>query len=311
MKNEALSPFPSGWFVVSFSHELKRGKVLSKTFMGEEIVLFRTQEGVAAALDAHCPHLGAHLGYGGTVEGDCIRCPFHHFEFYPDGSCHKSKNLKAKNWPLIERDGFILLYYGNPDKKHILPDLTKEKWKFRGRYAVDVHSHPQQTMENIVDLIHFNTVHKMMSIKLVEMSEKNGVLSGTQEFEINLSLFGKSWKLPTTKTQFEIFGLGYVLTRTPFPAFDIEVSALSAVTPLKEGSLRLTHQIFTRAIEPASLFSKFIAPLLSFILFKKTIRVLQEDLSIWEHQQYVVHPPLLPGESSIAIFRKWAKRFYE
>ena len=32
-------------------------------------------------MDAHCPHLGAHLAVGGRVEGECLRCPFHGWKF--------------------------------------------------------------------------------------------------------------------------------------------------------------------------------------------------------------------------------------
>ena len=35
----------------------------------ERLLLFRTEDGCASVLDAHCRHLGAHLGYGGEVEG--------------------------------------------------------------------------------------------------------------------------------------------------------------------------------------------------------------------------------------------------
>ena len=35
-----FSPFPDGWFLVCYSHELPRGKLFSKTFMGKEIVAF-------------------------------------------------------------------------------------------------------------------------------------------------------------------------------------------------------------------------------------------------------------------------------
>ncbi|MFD4661130.1 Rieske 2Fe-2S domain-containing protein [Kitasatospora sp. NPDC058444] len=31
--------------------------------------------------------MGAHLGFGGTVEGDTLVCPFHRFAFGADGSC--------------------------------------------------------------------------------------------------------------------------------------------------------------------------------------------------------------------------------
>lgn len=38
-------------------------------------------------MDAYCPHLGAHLGIGGTVEGETLRCPFHAFRFDTGGVC--------------------------------------------------------------------------------------------------------------------------------------------------------------------------------------------------------------------------------
>ncbi len=46
---------------------------------GVDLVLFRTESGKAVGTDPYCPHLGAHLGYGGQIEGETIRCPFHHW----------------------------------------------------------------------------------------------------------------------------------------------------------------------------------------------------------------------------------------
>lgn len=54
------------------------------------MVVFRTESGVANVFDAYCPHLGAHLGIGGKVIGDCIECPFHLWSFRStDGECVK------------------------------------------------------------------------------------------------------------------------------------------------------------------------------------------------------------------------------
>lgn len=41
--------------------------------------MFRNDKGVVNVLDAFCPHLGADIGIGGTVRGDCVECPFHHW----------------------------------------------------------------------------------------------------------------------------------------------------------------------------------------------------------------------------------------
>jgi cholesterol 7-dehydrogenase len=56
--------------------------------IGEHFVVFRTEKGVASVLDAYCPHLGAHLGIGSRVIGDCVECPFHGWQFRgEDGQC--------------------------------------------------------------------------------------------------------------------------------------------------------------------------------------------------------------------------------
>ena len=48
---------------------------------GLNLAIFRDEKGEAHVLDAYCPHLGAHIGVGGRVVGDCLQCPFHGWEF--------------------------------------------------------------------------------------------------------------------------------------------------------------------------------------------------------------------------------------
>ncbi len=67
-------PIPNGWFQVEWSHDLKAGDVKPLKYFGKDLVLFRDEDGAAHLLDAFCPHLGAHLGHGGKVEGKDIVC---------------------------------------------------------------------------------------------------------------------------------------------------------------------------------------------------------------------------------------------
>lgn len=58
--------------------------------LGEQLVIYRTQNNKVFIVDAYCPHLGANLGIGGRVDGDCIVCPFHQWSFRgSDGKCTK------------------------------------------------------------------------------------------------------------------------------------------------------------------------------------------------------------------------------
>lgn len=75
-------PFPNGWFAIAESREIPRGTSKNVDCLGENFVVFRSSKnGKIFVLDAFCPHMGANLGVGGIVRGNCIECPFHQWKF--------------------------------------------------------------------------------------------------------------------------------------------------------------------------------------------------------------------------------------
>lgn len=102
-------PYPTGWFAVCFSHEVAPGAVRTVPFVGGEIVLYRTGSGVLRAVNAYCPHLGAHLGHGGRVNGESLVCPFHGFAYGTGERClHPARGpgqlrLHLPSWHQIGR----------------------------------------------------------------------------------------------------------------------------------------------------------------------------------------------------------------
>lgn len=74
-------PIPSGWFFVDYAESLNAGEMRNVFVFGQEWVLFRTESGKPGMSDPYCPHLGAHMGHGGKVCGEHLRCPFHHWEY--------------------------------------------------------------------------------------------------------------------------------------------------------------------------------------------------------------------------------------
>src|SRR5438045_4014627 len=87
MSDGTSSIYPRGWFAVCFSADLAPGATRAVRYFGQDLVVYRGEDGVARVLDAYCPHLGAHLGVGGKVVGDTIRCPFHAWRFDGCGDC--------------------------------------------------------------------------------------------------------------------------------------------------------------------------------------------------------------------------------
>ena len=127
-----FSFFPSGWFRVGTSDELTREAVRPLRYFGQDLVMFRTRAGVVHVLDAHCPHLGAHLGHGGRVRGDTIECPFHGWRIDGQGRCAAIPSTKQApaprpeipSWPVCERNGVIMVYH---HPRGAAPD-----WEFPG-----------------------------------------------------------------------------------------------------------------------------------------------------------------------------------
>src|SRR4051794_19989568 len=97
MSRFPFARYPNGWFQVAYAAELPPGGVMPLQYFGRDLVLFRPEragnaEGGAALpppqlIDAHCPHMGAHLGHGGAVVGESIKCPFHAWQFDGSGRC--------------------------------------------------------------------------------------------------------------------------------------------------------------------------------------------------------------------------------
>ncbi|KAH8098757.1 chlorophyllide a oxygenase [Aureococcus anophagefferens] len=101
LKSGGRFEFLAGWFVLASSDELVAGAPpVAVEALGREYVLWRgATTGLVGCLDAYCPHMGAHLGVGGKVVGDCAQCPMHLWTFAGDGTCtdvpYTSKKIPA------------------------------------------------------------------------------------------------------------------------------------------------------------------------------------------------------------------------
>jgi phenylpropionate dioxygenase-like ring-hydroxylating dioxygenase large terminal subunit len=164
--------FPNSWFRVASSDELLPGGVIPLRYFGKDFVLFRTKDGTPHILDAHCPHLGAHLGYGGRVEGETIQCPFHGWMFCGNGQCtdvpYATKVLpeaQIRSWPVREVDGLIMMYYhaeGSPPQWNIpgLSEYTSGEWTpLRSLHQWKIRTNIEEYGENSYDTAHFSYIH--------------------------------------------------------------------------------------------------------------------------------------------------------
>lgn len=159
-----------GWYWALPSHKLRIGKAKALELMGKKLVLFRGKSGRVVAMDAHCPHMGAHLAEG-KVEGDSIRCFFHAWKFGETGECTDIPCLKTPipvprqaTWPTAEKYGMIWIWTGAEPKTEVpfVPELEGvDTDAMLGNTFVKL-CHPNVMMINAIDEQHFFSVHPMV-----------------------------------------------------------------------------------------------------------------------------------------------------
>ena len=78
--------YPAAWYPLCRATDLKPGSVLPVELGGVRYALWRSASGQISAVEATCCHVGADLARG-TVVGEALQCPLHHWRYGTDGVC--------------------------------------------------------------------------------------------------------------------------------------------------------------------------------------------------------------------------------
>ena len=158
-----------GWYWALRSAELKKKQARAINFLGRELVIFRGEDGRVIALDAYCPHMGAHLAEG-KVEGQHIRCLFHFWKYDAQGKCVEIPCQpftdgvpQIQSWPVEEHYGLIWIWTGSKSQQGIpfVPELTHQVSASMLGTSFVKNCHPNVLLINAIDAQHFNSVHHL------------------------------------------------------------------------------------------------------------------------------------------------------
>jgi phenylpropionate dioxygenase-like ring-hydroxylating dioxygenase large terminal subunit len=304
-----LPPYPNGWFALALSSELQSAAVITRHALGRDFVLYRGEDGQARTVDAHCPHLGAHLGNGGRVRGNAIQCPFHSWCFDgTHGHCVEipyARKIPPKarigTWPTLERNGLVFVYHHVEGvaptwEPQTIPELTDPNYVLHGTREWTIRSHPQEIMENGVDFAHFSTLHGWKTANC--HWEPDGPF-----YRLRIDVDSTAEEQAATAanaTDVDSFnsGPGFLFTRVRGAMDGIAVNAL---TPIEPERVRILHTYHAhRRVDPEMVKGFFEAYAADWLL----------DLPIWDHKIYRPRPALTEGEGDFVRFRKWYAQFY-
>ena len=316
-----------GWFRLVDSCDLKIGQVKYIKALGRDLAVFRGHDSLVRCLDAHCIHLGANMGVGGKVVGNCLQCPFHEWEFGGDGTCTKipyeSKippKTKTRSYHICEYYGLVLVWYHEQDSEPEYYPPTHSKLDLgemvpRLHVETCVNMHIVEFAENSADFKHFDPLHGKMTFPFspivipgIIVNHRPGWKEGKGEEshmswfldDADLSLFGAH--LPESAASAVITfigpaGLVYFTFNTPIGS----IILFQTHTPIEPLRLKTAFHAYADANMP-----RFLV----WYIVGNWVAQWQNDISVWENKRFAAQPLLTKNDGPMQKQRRWFKQFY-
>jgi nitrite reductase/ring-hydroxylating ferredoxin subunit len=314
-------PFPESWYAIAWSNEVPKGSSVPLSACGQDLVAFRSADGVVHVLDAHCPHLGSHLGYGGKVVHDELHCPFHGWRFAGDGRCtvapHAGSAPKCKpvrSWTTREIHDRIWIWFSRTDAPPawslpatlLDPDL---RWAGAGRLNRTFPSHPQDILENAVDPLHFRFIHGMTDVFDVKTLYDEHCITTRLRARTASGRFGLGGFTLTGTITVRVYGMGLQTIHTVMSVdkLGLETTTLvvEGLTPREAGTASLLIDVHMADRLPPG-----AGWLARRAFYKAVVFDVDADVQVWANRRYLSQPRLTSADGDIGRYRRWARRFY-
>ena len=325
------SPFPEGWYFVASRREVLKAKLIQKTWMGENIVVWCDDKGRVCVAEAVCPHLGSDLGpeAGGRVCDGRLVCPFHGFEFDTSGQCVATpyakppRSARLRVFETHEVGDLVFTWWGIEGRapQWRLPAEPPEQrgWSDFKIHTLRFPGHPQETTENSVDLGHLRYVHGYGNVNRVERASVDGhLLESRFDFRRTQKIAGVANLTFDVSAGASIYGLGYSLVEirehsigmdsrlwvlaTPVDGTLIDLSLVSQVGEIRKPKRWIAGLGFLPV--------KLRAPIMNRLIAAFQRQDVLDDVVIWRSKSYVPRPLLCRSDGEVMTYRRYCAQFY-
>jgi phenylpropionate dioxygenase-like ring-hydroxylating dioxygenase large terminal subunit len=308
------------WYAVEFADRVA-AKPVRITVLGQQLALYRRNDGKPVALSDLCVHRGGALS-GGVVKGDCIVCPYHGWEYKADGECTKipanppvrtiPRRARVDSYPTQEKYGFVWVFLGDlPEAERppmpVLPELeqliepggrfraVKGDFLWRANY--------ERILENGCDIAHGPFVHggafgnpeqpEVPDYELDRPDEWSAFATVDLQAPASSGFWGWLWKLRAGRTE-------RPLVRTTTGWLLPNIVKLHVHSPLGE----IVSYASNIPVNETTTLTKFIT-LRTFFkgswadknALKRSLKIYEQDRAVMEQ----VRPELLPFDLSAEL----------
>jgi len=160
----------NAWYVAGWSKDFGR-HLRPETFLGENIVIYRKEDGAPVALEDACPHRKLPLSKG-NLKGDTVECGYHGLTFDCAGACVAAPTqadqiparARVRSYPVADRYRLLWIWMGDREKADpakIFPvdHFDDPAWGLTDGGVLDIECHYLWVADNLLDPSHVTWVH--------------------------------------------------------------------------------------------------------------------------------------------------------
>ena len=156
------------WYAAGFSDDFGHA-LTARTFLGEAVVIYRTEKGAPIALEDRCAHRRLPLSMG-RLDGDRVECAYHGLVYDHSGACIKipgqasvPQGARVRAYPVLDRHTYLWIWMGNPKLADpaLIPDYSAidTAGERTSRIRLHLRCNYLLTVDNLLDLSHLAYVH--------------------------------------------------------------------------------------------------------------------------------------------------------
>lgn len=183
------------WHPVGTMAELEKEPVQPVRLLGEDLTLFRSENGTLGLIGPRCAHRAISLAYGIPQEAG-LRCAYHGWTYDAEGKVFDMPfepaclPLKIPAYPVQELAGLVWAYMGPPP----VPLLPRWDILIRDDLNKNVRITPLtcnwlQCMDNSLDPIHFEHLHGMYGNYMMKKLGRPPMLNPARHLKIDFDVF--------------------------------------------------------------------------------------------------------------------------
>ena len=303
----------AAWYPVATSQQLANtGDFVSGTFAGVPVAVRNFgKEGVIAVRNV-CAHRACTMVQEPAGNADRLRCPYHGWEYGPDGLTRKIPG--AKNFPHFDRDAHRLdlypvqrmgdLWFVRPSVdgptlrefvgepfEHFAANLSAPAWRPTWTHTLDYAANWKVPIEGSLESYHIPAVHAET------FGHDPGEDRSVHEMRPGHTAFFTSFKVDGFMTRLEDWALRRLGAETPgvyehwhvFPnlmfSLTDSVSLIQSLTPTGPTTSRALLFQYTRQPARRGLIANNTARSLGRIAGSASLRILNEDRPMFEAVQ--------------------------